>query len=224
MDKVVVLSKNAIEYYRHILFKTSNLEYVYNGVSVIKPKRELLEGELLSQIATRFKIIGTVSVLTKIKGLKQVIEVLPGFNDVFFVVVGDGPEKDNLIKLSRELQVDDRCLFLGYKDNATDYLPFFDFFIFPSYSEGFGLSLIEAAASKRPCVVSDIPIFRELFDESQVSFVELDNNDSMEAAISKVIKDGHELSMNMYSRFKRGLTLEAMGEGYLRLYRKLLCD
>jgi glycosyltransferase involved in cell wall biosynthesis len=99
------------------------------------------------------------------------------------VVIGDGPEKNILQDLSVSLGVDSRCVFISSIPYAHQCNVFFDIFAMPSRSEGFGLALIEAALHSKKIVCSDIPIFRELFDEDAVSFFELDDIVGLNAAV-----------------------------------------
>ncbi|MFX0044036.1 MAG: glycosyltransferase family 4 protein [Candidatus Hodarchaeota archaeon] len=77
-----------------------------------------------------------------------------------------------------------------------------DFFVFPSLYEGFGLPGLEAAACGIPVMCSDIPIFREIYQDFPIYFPPKDfkslanlllesiNNDSLK---SKIINSGYEL-------------------------------
>ena len=53
--------------------------------------------------------------------------------------------------------------FSSYQKNPCNYLPYFDVYVMPSYSEGFGLAMVEAALARRAIVCSDIPSFHEIF-------------------------------------------------------------
>lgn len=55
--------------------------------------------------------------------------------------------------------------------------------IYPSRMEGFGLPPLEALARLRPAIVSDLPVFRELYGE-HASYVELDRADSWQQAFA----------------------------------------
>lgn len=58
--------------------------------------------------------------------------------------------------------------------------------VFPSFAEGFGLPLIEAASYKLPLILSDIPIFKEIAQENAIYFTSK-NSDSLSKAIKKYI-------------------------------------
>ena len=58
--------------------------------------------------------------------------------------------------------------------------------LFPSFIEGLGIPLLEAAALKLPCIVSDIPVFREIAPEGTVFLDPLDGLGWKRAIMSRV--------------------------------------
>ena len=221
-DVNIVITKSALSHYKKIFFNT-RIEYIYNGVNVNKKALDMPEQKQIETLKNKgMKIMGACAVLTRIKGLNQIIEILPHFKNIIFIVLGDGKEKDNLIKLSKKLKVSDRCLFLGYKSNVNPYLNIFDFYAIPSYSEAFGLALIEATANKKASLVSDIETFRELFTDKEVVFAKLDNKESMISAINQLIEGKNGYEKNGYQKYKASYTLDVMGKNYLDAYTQLL--
>lgn len=71
------------------------------------------------------------------------------------VLVGDGKKRVGIEAYATELGVRDSCLFVGTTNNVGEYLSAADLFLFPSKTEGLGISLVEAQASGLPCVASD---------------------------------------------------------------------
>lgn len=105
--------------------------------------------------------IGSVGRLVKIKNYNILIEavsLLNRNNPVPFqlVLVGDGPERKNLEKLSEEKGIKNRVFFTGVKYDIHEILPCFDVFALPSLTEGTSISLLEAQACGIPAVVSDV--------------------------------------------------------------------
>ena len=101
-----------------------------------------------------FKFILFASRLVWEKELKTLVKVYKLFEkkhkDVKFVIVGDGPQKNDLIKLMPN------AIFLGmlsHEDLSRVYASS-DIFIFPSVSETYGNVVVEAMASGLPCVVA----------------------------------------------------------------------
>ena len=221
MNKIVVLSNHAKNYYQSRLFNKS-IDFIYNGLSFNSNLESVLEEKLFDEIKKKGQeIIGTSAYLTYRKGLHQIIEVLPLFKNLSFVIIGDGPEKKNLENLAKQMNVLDRCIFLGYKSNAVFYLNYFDYFTIPSYSEGFPLALIEASAYRKATLASNIPVHKEVFDNQEVSFSSLDDNKSMIKAIKNLINNKNKYSNNIYTKYINNYTLEIMGKNYVDLFEKL---
>ncbi|MBN2517130.1 MAG: glycosyltransferase family 4 protein [Deltaproteobacteria bacterium] len=82
--------------------------------------------------------------------MQAVIKAVP---DVYLVVGGEGPLKDRLVSLTRELGIDNHISFAGFIPEADlpDYYRATDIFILPTLElEGFGLITLEALASGVP--------------------------------------------------------------------------
>jgi glycosyltransferase, family 1 len=219
-DQIVYLSHIMEHNYKNRIKKASNV--IYNGRTFSKEiiNAPVEEHSKLLAIKKQFKIIGIHCMVTKIKGVHQTILALKYLPDYFFIVIGEGAEKEALQKLANEQSVADRCLFLGYKKNAISYLKYFDVYAATSYSEGFGLSLLEAGQCKLPIVCSNIAIFKELYNENEVVFYELDNISSLSKAIAKAFNNKQQYAENIYKRAIDDYSIENMSNQYLKLYCK----
>lgn len=82
-------------------------------------------------------------------------EILKKQKNAILVLIGDGLTKEEVKKKVSNLNLTDKVLFLGGKDNVEDYFQGMDVFLFPSSFEGFGTVVIEAQAAGLRCVVSD---------------------------------------------------------------------
>lgn len=76
--------------------------------------------------------------------------------DAWLVVVGPDEEGMQDKMQARLGGLRDRCRFVGYTDRPEDYMAAADVFCLPSYREGFGMVVIEAAAAGIPAVASRI--------------------------------------------------------------------
>jgi len=73
-----------------------------------------------------------------------------------FLIIGDGPLKEQMKNKAKMLKIDDRVIFAGVRSDVPQLLMnVFDAFLFPSLWEGMPLTLIEAAAAGLPVVCSD---------------------------------------------------------------------
>ena len=72
------------------------------------------------------------------------------------LMVGDGPERERLHALCRELEVTDRVVFAGTTADVSVYYSLADVFVLPSRSEGSPNALLEAMASGTPVVATAV--------------------------------------------------------------------
>jgi len=104
------------------------------------------------------RILTHVSNFRKVKRVDDVIHV---FKKVYekipskLLLVGDGPERQNLEELCREIGLCEEIRFLGKQDAVEELLAISDLFILPSGNESFGLAALEAMACEVPVISSD---------------------------------------------------------------------
>lgn len=84
--------------------------------------------------------------------------------DFYLVIIGDGPEKDSLLRYRDDLQLQDRVFFLGERDDAASFMPAFDLLWNCSAYEGQSNSILEAQSFGVPVMASDIPGNRDLVE------------------------------------------------------------
>lgn len=216
-DKIVVLNDDT---YRKLPKNLHNkAKVIFNGRSIKIDEISSEERNLFKILKSKYTIIGTCSSITKRKGLEQIVKALPNLPGYALVAIGEGDQKIKLEYLARKLNVSERCIFLGYRNNSTDYLPYFDIFIMCTRSEGFPLALIEAASQGIPTILSDIPILKAIVDEKKVDFYHIDDIQSLVNAIRNCdINKGPILK----SFYLDKLTAKAMAERYFLTYESLL--
>jgi len=98
----------------------------------------------------------------KVKGIEQLIEaysLLNGDHGYQLVLIGSGKEERRLKKLVADKKIDKNVIFMPFskKKVLRKYLSECAVFVLPSLFETFGIVLIEAMASYRPVIASDIP-------------------------------------------------------------------
>ena len=122
-------------------------------------------------------VIGQVGSLIKYKrGIDLLIEsfarLVESCNNLKLIIVGDGPEKNELDKLSHELGVDDRIRFVGdVKNTEFFYSRLFDINVLASRSEAFPLTLLEGASCCLPNVGSRVGGIPEIIEDGINGFL-----------------------------------------------------
>ena len=107
------------------------------------------------KLAERKKYIVGVGRLVKRKGFDTFIRALSLLDEgVAGVIIGNGPEREHLERLAKELHVDQRLQFAGAVDeeNKFQYLANADVYVLSSVHEGFGIVLQEAMQVGLPLV------------------------------------------------------------------------
>lgn len=221
-DVVVVLS----DVMKKLYSKKTNLSIVtINNGRNYNPSlyNSLLNNDndvaIITSLKSKYKVMGCHCLLTKRKGINQVIESLLQLEDFALVIIGDGLELENLKQFARNLGVFDRCFFMGFKNDPLVYLNYCDLYVMASYSEGFPLGLLEAGLSKLPIVCSDISIFRELFSEKEVCFFELENINMLSTSIRSCYDNKQSLSKSAFDLINEKYSARIMTSNYFQLYQ-----
>jgi len=90
--------------------------------------------------------------------IKAISLIKMEMSDIRCLIVGDGPEKGKLIKLAKELGVEDNVKFTGFLENYDDVIAHMKsskVFVLPSTREGFGIVALEANACGLPVITTN---------------------------------------------------------------------
>ncbi len=87
------------------------------------------------------------------------------------LLVGDGPERNRIQQLCRELGIHDDVRFLGKLDAVEEILSVADLFLMPSENESFGLAALEALACEVPLITSNAGGLPELNVQGVTGFM-----------------------------------------------------
>ncbi|HYZ76635.1 MAG TPA: glycosyltransferase [Gaiellaceae bacterium] len=170
--------------------------------------------------------IGSVGRLDRQKGydvLLQALAVLPG---AALVLVGDGPEREPLETLARDLGLGGRVRFAGWQAEPRRHLTTFDVFALPSRFEGFPLAIVEAMLAELPVVATAVGSVPEAVREDETGLlVTPDEPAVLAAALGRLLEDP-TLRDRLGAR-GRALALErftaaAMARSFERLYEEIL--
>jgi len=129
------------------------------------------------------------------KGLHFLIEaakhVIKESKETKFVVVGDGPLKNNLILHSKEEGVSDKFVFLGGVPESM--LPQLyncaDIFVSPSIQEGQGITLLEAQATAKPVVAFNVSAINEVVKHNETGLLVKPDSYELANAISCLLSN-----------------------------------
>lgn len=177
-DAIITINNEDFERAKTFKLKNNGQVYYVPGVgmdlsqyNVPDTVREIKRNELNLK-GTDFALISMGDLIDR-KNYKIAIEVVAKLNNphVHYFICGKGPEEVNLKKLAENLGVDKQVHFLGFRNDIKELLKASDTFLFTSKQEGLARSLMEAMASKIPCVVSKIRGNTELIVNNENGFL-----------------------------------------------------
>lgn len=103
-------------------------------------------------------LFGHVGRLTPIKNHDFLLSVFAHIKELLpnakLALVGRGECESELRKRAEQLGISDSVLFVGVREDVPSLLSAFDVFVFPSFSEGLAIAVVEAQACGLPCLVS----------------------------------------------------------------------
>lgn len=106
------------------------------------------------------------------KNHRVVVEAMKSLrnNNIYYLICGEGSEKENLLNIVRMYNLEERIKFLGFRTDVNQLLLQSDLFVFPSKREGLSVALMEAMATGLPCVASNIRGNTDLLPKSEYLF------------------------------------------------------
>lgn len=232
--KVIAISESVK---RHLLsdmlVPEDRVELVYNGIDTSAysghaddKRREILVESGLKYNST---VIGSVGRFSSAKGLKYLLEafgmVASKNSNVSLLLVGQGPEEDELLKIADSLHCPGRIGLARGTRPLNEYLSAIDIFCMPSITEGFGLAAVEAMASGKPCVVSRVGGLTEIVVDGESGItVPPGSAREIAEAVESLLKDEDLLKrLSSGARLRASeFSLEKCVEGTLRVYRSAL--
>ena len=147
-------------------------------------------------------IVMFVGNLIKRKNVESLLEAKKIANSEYYlVIVGDGPLFKKLNKKVEEENIRD-VIFTGSRDDVENIIPSCDVLILPSFSESFGLVLIEALACGKPVIGSNVGGISEIITNDVGLLVNPEKVSSIARAIDKVINED-EFRSNLSSNARQ---------------------
>jgi glycosyltransferase involved in cell wall biosynthesis len=178
--KIIAISEPVKEHLiRDFKVDEEKIAVIHNGIDVDKLKipacpagRQDLKFKIEAKKIlglTEGPVIGIISRLSDVKGHKYLIEamkvVLEEVPQAQLLIVGEGKEKANLLKLVNDLGIAKNVFFKPEVQDTKDMLSAMDIFVLPSLKEGLGLALMEAMAGGLAVIGSDVGGIRSLIKD-----------------------------------------------------------
>lgn len=171
------------------------------------------------------KLIVHTSNFRKVKRVGDVVRVFHKLSQTIpskLLLIGDGPERPNIEKVCRELQICDDVHFLGKQDSIEEILSICDLFLMTSEFESFGLSALEAMACEVPVVSTNTGGLPELNVSGFSGYLNnVGDIDGMAESCIKILEDESTLKAFKKNAYKRAhdFELTKIVEEYINIYK-----
>lgn len=233
--RVIAISEAVADHLeRDLGVKKERIVLIYNGVDADRfSKGYPAERPDIVKKSLGIKggpVIGTIGRLSPVKGQRFLIEamarVVADRKDAELLIVGDGPEGEDLRNHARSLGLESAVHFIGSSPDTRKFLSVMDIFVFPSVKEGLGIALLEALAAGRACVASEVGgIGTIIKDGLNGLLVPVGDPVAMAGAISAILDDREwagRMGENGRAMVRETFSLDSMAGRVIALYREVL--
>jgi glycosyltransferase involved in cell wall biosynthesis len=212
------------------------ISVVYLGVDPETMKNDLTLRENVRRefgFTSEHIVIGNVGRLVPFKGQEYLIEafahVVQQVPTVRLFLVGDGEMRNTLESKTQSLNIQDKVIFAGFRDDLPALYSAFDVYVHSSIEGGgetFPFAVLQALAHELPAIVTKVGDVPAMVAEGENGFVVTDRNASLLAQSIQTIAMNHELKTSFGKRSREILlerfTLDSMVNAIEVIYRQVL--
>lgn len=210
-------------------FNTKKVFTVHNGINV----RDFLKENSFNckkQLAS--KVIGTIGRLYPQKNHKLFLDMakaildISGNSNIKFLIVGDGPLRNELEDHSERLGIENSVVFTGERSDIPELLQSMDIFVMTSLYEGMSNTIMEAMLAGIPVVATDVGGNSELVIGGETGFLcQLNDPVALAEKIIGLIKNeskAKQMGENGRKRVMNEFGIRKMIKKTEDVYRELL--
>jgi glycosyltransferase involved in cell wall biosynthesis len=211
--------------------RPEKVRVVHNGVEVEKFNRTSCDSHIVFANAgggTRIVLVGNMT--SEVKGHRVLINaaaiIVREFQDVRFVLVGDGSYRKQFEAQVGELGLEKHFLFLGRREDVPEILAACDIAVLPSKTEGLPNALLEYLAAGLPTVASNVGGNAEIVKDGVTGLlVPPDNAELLATAVLRFLRDSDlagRLGQSGTEHVRQTFSFERLVEQTEGLYSELL--
>lgn len=204
------------------------IEVIYNFVDTSKYKRNKLDKEKLGLIKKDELGIIHISNFRPVKKIRNIIEVFCRVRKEVnskLILVGDGPELGFAKEVASKLNLCDKILFLGRKDNVVPLLNSANLYLLPSKNESFGVSALEALSCSVPVIGTNVGGLKEVVNNGVCGYLfDPDDIEAMAKASLNILSSSSIMEKMSEQARKTALKFDSkvIIPQYLEYYRRII--
>jgi glycosyltransferase involved in cell wall biosynthesis len=154
---------------------------------------------------------------TMFEAIAKIVGVDP---NVKFFIVGGGSSEKSLIKMCKDLKIENNVIWIGRTEHIREFLSKIDLFIFASKGEGFGLVLLEAMLANKPILAAKNSAIPEVLGSNYKGLFSTNDYKLLSDKIIELITDQAKSDL-LLSEYKDQLKLfdpVVMADNVLKVY------
>lgn len=196
---------------------------------------EVFDPDLYNRIACREQFdlqademaIGIIAVLRQFKRHDLFLEMARALVDRYpdkklvFLIAGDGPQKDKLIFMTKQLGLTSRVRFLGHVSQVPELLTALDIFVLSSDSkEGVPQSVMQALLMNKAVVATNSGSTRDLLGKDNFKLVDTHSQESLTKAVLSYIDNPKPVNARQF--ILNGFSKSVMTQKIIKIYQELV--
>jgi glycosyltransferase involved in cell wall biosynthesis len=196
MDRLIAVSQAMVRKIHDEGRDTIPVDLIYNGVDLERYDHQEACCTLREEygMPEGAPIVGVVARLEPEKGHPTLLDawplVLREVPQARLLVVGEGSQRQALERQAEALQITDRVVFTGRRDDVPAVTAALDVAVLPSYREAQGLTILEALALSRPVVASNVGGIPEVIENGVTGLLVAPHDaQALAAAIVRFLTD-----------------------------------
>jgi glycosyltransferase involved in cell wall biosynthesis len=175
-------------------------------------------------------VVGMVGRLVREKGFAYVLRsartILADFPTTRFLLVGDGPQADELRSLVRQEGIEESVIFAGYRSDLQHVYRMLDILVLPSFLEGMPMVILEAMAAGKPVIATRVGAIPTLITHGQDGIL-VDPGDTPALVDSLRLLLGDDILRRRMGAqgqalIQQGYSAKLMAQRYLGLYSQAI--
>jgi glycosyltransferase involved in cell wall biosynthesis len=224
---VAVVSDSLAEYMCGTVgIPSKKISVIINGIDV----ERFLSSQTFSTSGDRLRI-GIIARLAAVKDIATLVRAMAIVHQhnpsLLLSIIGDGPERGYLESLVNELGLSSVVTFHGFRRDIPEVLREIDIFTLSSLSEGTSITLLEAMASGKPVVVTNVGGNPSVVEQGVNGIlVPAGEPDLLAQALLKLASDSklrQSMATANINRVTECYSIQAMARHYEALYREAIC-
>lgn len=190
-----------------------------NGVELSAPAANAPLLESLPDDKPRLLV---ASRLIKARNVDRLIAAMPLLPEYRLMVLGDGPEKDNLRQQVSDLDIEDRVMFFSGDNTVANFMEAADLVIIPTAAEGTPYTLLEALLHRKPVIANSSGNTSDYLPEAYL--LESLEAEYIAGKIEEVFSHS-ELTRDfdgLFTQAREEFTLDSMAKATWQVYSQLI--